>query len=231
MLSIKAMVQVGFIAGLLAAGAALAADPAPAAAGKATPASVDNSGPSQLIETSANVLLGGIDQHRAEFRKDPTGLYQLVEQTLLPNFDTPYAAQLVLGQHWRNATPEQRKRFVDAFYKSLLYTYGDAMIDFTSDRLKVYPTKVADADTKATVRTEIKRSNGTKVAVNYSMRKVNNAWKAWDVVIDGISYVKSYREDYGTQVQQQGLDAVIQQLEARAASAKANKDAAKPKST
>src|SRR5262249_35453737 len=111
MRSIKARVQVGFIAGLLATGAAFAADPAPAPANTA-PAAVDNSGPSQLIESSANVLLGGIDKRRAEFRKDPTGLYQLVEQTLLPNFDTPYAAQLVLGQHWRNATPEQRKRFV-----------------------------------------------------------------------------------------------------------------------
>src|SRR3954471_12703290 len=224
-------VQVGFIAGLLATGSALAADPAPAATQGA--AAVDTSGPSQLIESSANVLLGGIDQRRAEFRKDPTGLYQLVEQTLLPNFDTPYAAQLVLGQHWRNATPEQRKRFVDAFYKRLLYNYGGQMVNFTADRLKVYPTKVAPEDTKATVRTEIKRSNGTKVAVNYSMRKVNGAWKAWDVVIDGISYVKSYREDYGAQVQQQGLDAVIQQLEARAAQAKASKGAAvnKPKAT
>jgi phospholipid transport system substrate-binding protein len=229
MQSVKVLVQASFIAGLLVAGTAFAADPAPATTNsKSAPTAVDASGPSQLIESSANVILSGIDKNRAEYRKDPTGLYNLVEGTLLPNFDTPYAAQLVLGQHWRNATPEQRKRFVEAFYKSLLYTYGDAMIDFTADRLKVFPTKVAPADTKATVRTEIKRSNGTKVAVNYSMRKVNNAWKAWDVVIDGISYVKSYREDYGTQVQQQGLDAVIAQLEQRAASAKAAKDT-KPK--
>jgi len=225
MQAVKTFVQAGFIAGLLVSTAFAQGTPA-TTNGKAAPAAVDTSGPSQLIESSANILLNGIDQRRAEFRKDPTGLYQLVEQTLLPNFDTPYAAQLVLGQHWRNATAEQRKRFVDAFYKSLLYTYGDAMVDFTADRLKVFPTKVADAETKATVRTEIKRSNGTKVAVNYSMRKVNNAWKAWDVVIDGISYVKSYREDYGAQVQQQGLDAVIQQLEARAASAKANRGGA-----
>ena len=73
------------------------------------------------------------------------------------------------------------------------------------------------------MRTEIKRSNGTKVAVNYSLRKVNGAWKAWDVVIDGISYVKSYREDYGAEVQQKGLDAVIARLEAKAQTAKAAK--------
>ena len=221
MQSVKSLVQVGFILGLLGAGAAFAADPAPAG-GKPAPA-VDASGPSQLIESSANVILSGIDSRRDEFRKDPTGLYELVENTLLPHFDTPYAAQLVLGQHWRNATPEQRKRFVEAFYKSLLYTYGDAMVDFTADRLKVFPTKVGPQDTRATVRTEVKRSNGTKVAVNYTMRKVNGEWKAWDVVIDGISYVKSYREDYGAEVAQKGLDAVIARLEAKAASARAAK--------
>jgi phospholipid transport system substrate-binding protein len=215
---LQRFVQAGFMGALLVAGAVHAAD-----AAKPAPAAVDTSGPSQLIESSANILLTGIDQHRAEFRKDPTGLYALVEQTLLPNFDTPYSAQLVLGPNWRNATPEQRKRFVDAFYQSLLYTYGDAMIDFTGDRLKVFPTKVTPEDTKATVRTEIKRSNGTKVAVNYTLRKVNGQWKAWDVVIDGISYVKSYREDYGAEVQQKGLEAVIARLEAKAANAKAGK--------
>lgn len=229
MTSMKRLVQAGFIASLLAGGAlAPAADAAKPATtnGKPAPTQVDTSGPSQLIESSANILLSGIDQHRAEWRKNPEGLYKLVGETLLPNFDTAYAAQLVLGPHWRKASEEQRKRFVEAFYNSLLYTYGDAMVDFTANRLKVFPTKADPAAEKATVRTEITRSNGTKVAVNYSLRKVNGAWKAWDVVIDGISYVKSYREDYGAQVQQQGLDSVIRRLEAKASAAKAGKPAA-----
>ena len=223
MLSLKRVVQAGFIASLLAAGGAQAQvdplKPTPTPESKA----VDASGPSQLIETSANTLLKGIDARRNEFRKDPTGLYELVANTLLPHFDTPYAAQLVLGKHWRDASTEQRKRFVEAFYQSLLYTYGDAMIDFTADRLRVLPTKVTPADERATVRTEIKRSNGTTVQVNYTLRKVNEVWKAWDVVIDGISYVKSYREDYGAEVDQKGLDAVIARLEAKANSAKSEK--------
>ncbi len=219
MLTMKRLVQAGFIAGLLVVAPVMAA---PATTnGKPAPTTVDTSGPSQLIESSANILLSGIDARRDEFRKDPTGLYKLVSETLLPHFDTPYAAQLVLGTHWRNASADQRKRFVEAFYNSLLYTYGDAMVDFTANRLKVLPTKVTDADARATVRTEITRSNGTKVAVNYSLRKVDGAWKAWDVVIDGISYVKSYREDYGAEVQAKGLDAVISRLEAKAAAAKA----------
>src|SRR5688572_4367033 len=183
MMSMKRVVQVGFMVPLLAlfAGGAVAADTA-----KAVPTKVDASGPSQLIESSANILLAGIDSRRAEFRKDTSGLYKLVAETLLPHFDTPYAAQRVLGVHWRNASPEQKDRFVKAFYESLLYTYGDAMVDFTADRLKVFPTKVDPAADKATVRTVIKRSNGTPVDVYYTMRKVNGSWKAWDVVIDGI---------------------------------------------
>jgi phospholipid transport system substrate-binding protein len=218
MLSMKRFVQAGFIAGLLAA-----ALPAVAADAAKPAAAVDTSGPSQLIESSANVMLKGIDQNRAQFRKDPTGLYKLVGETLLPNFDTAYAAQRVLGVHWRNASPAQRERFVRAFYESLLYTYGDAMIDFTADRLKVFPLKVQPEATSATVRTQVKRSNGTPVDVFYTMRKVDGGWKAWDVVIDGISYVKSYREDYAAEVQQKGLDAVIARLEAKAAAAKAGK--------
>jgi phospholipid transport system substrate-binding protein len=221
MLSMKRLVQVGFIAGWLAASAAVGA----ADSAKPVGVAVDTSGPSQLIESSANVMLKSIDQNRAQFRKDPSGLYQLVGETLLPHFDTAYAAQRVLGVHWRNASTEQRERFVRAFYESLLYTYGDAMIDFSADRLRVLPTKVDAAADKATVRTQVKRSNGTPVDVFYTMRKVDGAWKAWDVVIDGISYVKSYREDYAAEVQQKGLDAVIARLEARAAAAKAGKGA------
>jgi phospholipid transport system substrate-binding protein len=120
----------------------------------------------------------------------------------------------VLGQHWRTATPEQRKRFIDAFYHSLLNNYGAALVDFTSDRLKIFPSKV-DADaTRATVRTEVKRSNGDRVSVNYYLHKTpQGGWKAWDVVIDGISYVNSYRTDFGEQIEQQGIDSVIKRLE------------------
>ena len=225
MLSMKRIVQAGLISIVLGGANVVVAQGVDPLAPAPTPESkaVDASGPSQLIESSANTLLKGIDARRDEFRKDPTGLYELVGKTLLPHFDTPYAAQLVLGKHWRTATVDQRKRFVEAFYQSLLYTYGDAMIDFSADRLKVFPTNVAPTDERATVRSEIKRSNGTKVPVNYSLRKVNGEWKAWDVVIEGISYVKSYREDYGAQVDQQGMDAVIKQLESRAQNAKAGK--------
>jgi phospholipid transport system substrate-binding protein len=133
---------------------------------------------------------------------------------LLPNFDTEYSARLVLGQAWRTATPDQQKRFVDAFYHSLLRNYGAALVDFTGDRFIILPYKGDPADTTATVRTEVKRESGDKVPVNFSLRKTPQGWKAWDVVIEGISYVKSFRTDFASEIQQKGLDEVISRLEA-----------------
>ena len=176
---------------------------------------VDNSDPTKLIETSANIMTSELDARRAEFRKDPAKLRALVERVLLPNFDVDHSARLVLGKHWRTATPAQRQRFIDAFYGSLMTNYGDAMLEFTGDRIRVLPSTVAPDATSAVVRTEVKRSNGQKIPVNYSLRKTEQGWKAWDVVIEGISYVKSFREDFGAEIDQKGIEAVIQRLEAQ----------------
>jgi phospholipid transport system substrate-binding protein len=186
--------------------------PAPAAA----PAAAVTAGesPSDVIQTAAQGMLGELDKDRAGYQKDPSKINALVSKYLLPHFDSEFSAQLVLGQYWKTATADQRKRFIDAFYKSLLNNYGAALADFTADRLKVFPSTADATAGRATVRTEVKRSSGDRVSVNYYMRKTADGWKAWDVVIDGISYVNSYREDFKPQIESQGLDAVIKRLDA-----------------
>lgn len=174
-------------------------------------------GPGELIDTVAHQVLADLNAHREEMRKDPQKIRQMVDTYLLPHFDTEYAARLVLAKHWREATEEQRKRFVEAFYQSLLQNYGKALLDFTSDRLTIQPYRGEPGDKTATVRTEIRRDNGSRVAVNYSLHLTDEGWKAYDVTIDGISYVKSFRTDFGTEIDQKGLDAVIARLEANQA--------------
>ena len=182
----------------------------PPAAPAAAPSTL---GPQELVENSAKRMLVELDANRPMYAKDPAKLDALVANVLLPNFDTEYAARLVLGQTWRSASPEQRKRFVDAFYHSLLRNYGSALVDFTADRFLILPYKGDPNDTTATVRTEVKRESGDKVPVNFTLRKVDGVWKAWDVVIEGISYVKSFKTDFASEIQQKGLDEVINRLE------------------
>lgn len=203
------------LATLLATGLLATGLPAVAAAPAGEAPKIDTSGPAQLIGSVAEAMLVSLDAHRAEYRKDPAQLDALVDQVMLPYFDAPYAARLVLGRHWTSASAEQRTRFVDAFYHSLLRNYGNALVDFTPDRLKVLPYQGAADAPNATVRTQVRKNDGTLIAVNYTLHRTSEGWKAWDVVIEGVSYVKSFRDDFGSEIEQRGLDAVIQRLEKR----------------
>ena len=199
-------------AGVLLAGATfntgsvLAQSAAPAAA-------ATNQQPSDVVQTAAQSILKDLDANREMYRKDPSKVSALVDKYLLPHFDTEFAARLVLAKYWRTATDDQKKRFIDAFYHSLLSNYGTALAEFTADRLKVFPSNVSPTDDHATVRSEVKRDNGDRIAVNYELRKEPTGWKAYDVNIDGISYVKSYREDFGAQIEQKGIESVIARLQ------------------
>lgn len=187
-------------------------------AGPAQAQDASKLGPQELVSKVANDTLKDLDANRAEYAKNKGKVRELVDRNMLPYFDTAYSAQLVLAKHWRTATPEQRKRFVEAFYQSLLQNYGEALLEFTPDRLKILPFQGNPADKEATVRTEIRRDNGSRVPVNYSLRQTGNGWKAYDVQIEGVSYVKSFRTDFGAEIQQKGLEAVIQRLEQQVAS-------------
>ncbi len=196
------------LSALWAVGAHAADTPAAAPA-----ATANNLSPQELVENSAKRMLTELDANRAMYKSDPAKLDALVANVLLPKFDTEYSARLVLGQTWRTATEDQRKRFVAAFYHSLLRNYGAALVDFTADRFTVLPYRGDPGDTTATVRTEVTRATGAKVPVNFSLRKTPDGWKAWDVVIEGISYVKSFRTDFASEIQQKGLDEVITRME------------------
>jgi phospholipid transport system substrate-binding protein len=207
-----------FIGVCLAGASALQAQTPPAAASPAAanaPAPNAGPGPTEVVQAAAQGMLEGLDKDRGAYRRDPAKVAQLVDKYLLPHFDTEFSARLVLGRFWRTATPEQRQRFINAFYHSLLSNYGSALVEFTADRLKIFPSTPDPAHpNSATVRTEVKRANGDRVSVNYYMHQTPQGWKAWDVVIDGISYVNSYRTDFGEQIEQQGIDSVIKRLEA-----------------
>lgn len=208
---------VALVLPLLATGSAHAQPPAPAPASAAATAPavvvVVDTDPGRLIDTVAQAILRELDAHRAEYRQDPAKMNALVDRVLLPHFDTDYSGRLVLGRHWNNSSPEQRQRFVAAFYHSLLNNYGTALLDFTGERLKVLPYKGDAAATNATVRTQVRKNDGTLVAVNYSLHRTAKGWMAWDVIIEGISYVKSFRDDFSAEIEARGVDALIGRLE------------------
>lgn len=181
---------------------------------------IDDSTPHRLVETAAKALLADLDANRATYRKDLDALYRAIDTKFMPYVDTSYTAGQVVGAPWRNATPEQRQRFISAFKKVMLNTYGAALLDFTGKDFALKPFRGDPAANSAQVDAQIRRSNGAPVAVTFVLRKAGTGWKVWDVVIEGIRYVGVFRSDLEAELSQKGLDGVIARLESGAAPAK-----------
>ena len=170
-------------------------------------------GPQDAIATVSTHLFQALDANRAAIQKNPDAVVPIVDKILLPQFDVDYAAQLVLARHWSEATPEQRAKFIHAFYGALVRTYASALADATADRLKILPFRGDASAPQVTVRTEVKRSTGTVVPVDYRLHKTADGWKAFDVVVEGISYVRNYRTDFDAEISARGLDALTSRIE------------------
>jgi len=199
----------------------------PALVSGAPAAATPGPGPQEIMDQVSRDLQQAIDADREALAKDPAKLRALIDRLLLPHFDTDYAARMVLGRHWRDATESQRTRFIEAFYQSLMKDYGEAMLQFKRDQLKILPFRGDPAASTATVRTEVMR-DGKVVPVNFSLRRTPDGWKAWDVTIEGISYARNFRNDFGTEVDQQGLEHLIKRLEAQNEGAAPRAPAATP---
>jgi phospholipid transport system substrate-binding protein len=178
--------------------------------------------PNDVVQAAADALEVALEGRKDELAKDRDALYAMVDDILLPIFDRRYAAQLVLGKHWRNASDDEREDFVDAFYGSLLRKYSDGVLEFNQDSLEILPFRGDDTKPRATVKTIVRLDNGTKVPVNYGVVKRESGWMMFDVTIEGISYVRNFRTELNAEIQTKGLRAVINRLNGTQSTASAS---------
>ncbi|MEP7206090.1 MAG: ABC transporter substrate-binding protein [Casimicrobiaceae bacterium] len=136
----------------------------------------------------------------------------VIEAKLLPNFDFQRMTALAMGRNWRQATPEQQARLVDEFRTLLVRTYSSALNQYRNETIDYKPLRMNPSDTEVTVRTAINRSGGAPVPMDYNMAKTPSGWKAYDVVIGGVSLVTNYRDEFNSTVQSSGVDGLIKVL-------------------
>ena len=172
--------------------------------------------PNDIVDSAVALLAERMDGREEEFAQDKQALYALVNEMLLPRFDRKYAAQLVLGKHWRSADEAQQQRFIAAFYDSLLHRYADGLLEFDSDRVKVLAFRGDASKKRTTVKTIVRLNDGTKVAVNYGLVMRDAGWLMFDVTIEGVSFIRNYRAEMDSEIRATSLVAVIERLEAEA---------------
>jgi phospholipid transport system substrate-binding protein len=178
------------------------------------PAHADAPTPDQVVQGIADDLGKAIEGHQAELKSDHDKLIKIIDGILLPRFDIDYASILVLGQNARTATPEQRARFAKAFYNSIAHRYAEGLLNYTKGRVRVLPSNGDLNDKRSIVRTQVVLDDGKTLGVDYAFRKTKEGdWKAYDVIIEGISYITNYRNQVGAEIQKSSLDALITRLE------------------
>ncbi len=171
--------------------------------------------PVTLLQQATDEALQELNRNHGEIRRDINKLYALVDRLVFPLVDFEAMSKLVLGKHWKKATPEQRKRFMDAFAKMLKYTYTRSLRDYTDQTIRYFPNKTQIKGRYASVYSEFIPGGGKpNVPVVYKLRRGKDGkWRAYNLIIDNLSMVKNYRTDFSREIRDKGLDSLIERLE------------------
>lgn len=176
-------------------------------------ASNDMPGPEQVVQSVADRLSAALDANREHYNENPEAVEDLVRKELLPHLDVHYSARLILGRAGREATPEQVNAFGDTTSNILLSRYASGLLEYRDrEQIEVMPLRGELNERMTRVRTRVRLLNGKQVPVDYVFRKTDDGWKAFDVIVEGISYVTTYRNQLKPRVEAEGLDRVIAQL-------------------
>jgi phospholipid transport system substrate-binding protein len=187
-----------------------------AAALAVAPAYADEQSPQEVIESAVQQLADTMDGRQDELAANRQSLYVLIDEILLPRFDRKYAAQLVLGKNWRSADDVQRERFIEAFYQALVRRYADGVLEFEQERVKVLSFRGDLTKKRTKVKSTVQLNDGSKVAVDYELVKRESGWLMFNIVIEGISYVRNFRAEMDSEIRGSSLNAVIERLEGEA---------------
>jgi len=172
--------------------------------------------PNSVIEEAVDLLAEGLDGRKSELAADRPALYKLIDSILLPRFDREFAARVVLAKHWKTASAEQKERFIEAFYQSLMRRYADGVLEFDPNRITILPFRGDATKNRTKVRSTVVLDDGSKVAVDYDLVKRESGWLVFNVAIEGVSYVINYRAELDSEINSSSLGAVINRLEKEA---------------
>jgi phospholipid transport system substrate-binding protein len=168
--------------------------------------------PDALIKNTVQEVIAVIKQDKGIQAGDQKKIIALVDAKVLPHFDFARMTQLAVGKYWRTATPEQKQALVTEFRNMLVRTYTKVFTVYRDQTVDVKPFRMAADDTEVTVKTIINKPGSQPVPVDYEMKKAADGWKVFDISIEGVSMVMSYRGTFASQIDESGIDGLIKTL-------------------
>jgi len=177
-------------------------------------------GPEELVRKVTQDVLDAIRSDKQLAAGDKQKALKLAEEKVLPLIDFEEATRLAVGRAWAQATPEQRKKLVEEFRRMLVRTYSNAISAYEGQTMKVLPVRMKPGDTEVTVHNQYIRAGGTPLPVDYQMHRTDQGWKIYDITVEGVSLVLTYRSEFDAVVKQSGIDGLIKRLEEKNTPAK-----------
>lgn len=186
-------------------------------------------GPVELLERKSDEVIKLLKEQHDQIELDPTLIYRIVDEHIVPHLDEVTMAKLALGKNWRKADNEQKIEFVDQFRILLVRTYGKSLQEFSDQTIRFYALNAKDGAKKVIVKSDVLQVAGPKIPVSYRMRLKDNAWKVYDINIDGVSLVTSYRGTFAQEMRKGGMTGLLKML--RGKNAKVKIESASPDTT
>ena len=170
-------------------------------------------GPEDLVKKITAEVMEAIKSDKQLAAGDKQKALKLAEEKILPHVDFEEATRLAVGRGWKEATPEQKKKLVQEFRNMLVRTYSNAISAYEGQQMKVMPVRMKAGETDVTVHNQFVRPGAPKpVLVDYQMRKTDKGWKIYDIVVEGVSLVLTYRSEFDAIAKQDGIDGLIKRL-------------------
>lgn len=168
--------------------------------------------PDALLKLVTMEVIEIIRHDQGATADDPAKVAALVETKILPHFDFTRMTQIALARNWLLTSVEQKVNLTMEFKALLVRTYSEVLSNYNGQSVEFKRLRAAPGDTEVTVRSVIRQPGMDSMAMNYEMEKVAAGWKVYDIKIDGISLITSYREAFSGKVREAGVDGLIKAL-------------------
>jgi len=169
-------------------------------------------GPDQLVQKVTEEVLAAVKSDRQLAAGDKQKALKLAEEKVLPHIDFETATRLAVGRAWSQASPEQRRKLVDEFRKMLVRTYSNGIQSYQGQTMKILPSRGRQDPQDATVRAQFVRAGGQPLPLEFQARKTPQGWKIYDISIEGVSLVLTYRSEFDAVVREGGIEALVKRL-------------------
>lgn len=172
--------------------------------------------PDQIVRIAAGEVIHELSTRRHDYERNPHKFTDLVEARLAPLFDFESISDMALGRYGKDATAEQRERFRAAFGKTLMRSYSTAMRSYRDERIDWQPARISADGSEAIVGFVLRRNDGSPpVPVTFRMHARNGQWMVYDVAIENIGLVSTYRNSFSQELKRNGIDGLIARLESK----------------